>query len=811
MVQRLAELSFSRKKLAQEQKSLILVRSSLSINYSFQGLFRGLIAAPRMERLSIGYTSSFSPKSYSLLGDRQRYRENTAASSEAEKELEHQESINKRLTKVNKVKPETLPYTTSSNIKSHPDSAKINQAPFPYVGLLLQNAIMNAIGKQHSNPIGDINASVQTGPESSNISTRIWRSSQIVGVLRDAMTTSATLAPSDKAFHAIALARTSVNLNRISRRISTKNRSDTITASKSEDDSIIELSRTSIRNKEIRGIKNARPAGFPNEKESTTKNKPGTLHNRKLKSNNQRSETGPQIQEDVGSEVMQLPRIIGTIITNLPSWKYMQTGSNVMSRIPQVSYDVHTVKIKSPIKSRAGSRVTRAPPQTSDQANANNAIPFAPQVRGYKIPSKPLAGGLDVAPLQILQKFFSTAYSDNMLLHGIMARKSAQDNLIAFWRQPSLGLKDLLTGAISSVSPVFQPHEISKVSNLQQLDDQLGRETQSSTILSGYETRSVPQSMLSLILSASKVSANMKRAVAQRLGLRYPQRADVGTALKMHDRVAIGEGTFTQLHVGPTTLGDLDRTLSPGQYIAKEDQRIPKEIARNMWQRRKLEGAHRIGERPSSRKDDGETDAREHYLIKSIARLRQIYSQYAFNRIIRRPQNSSSTVVGSTAPSVSLISTSTVRTQSRNNKNNPARLGKLKDGSIDLPAISQLQVMFANRVIPQLASSEAISAVTLSLGKVLSSPVPPALLHRNTRSQYATLKDENKVLGFGGTNARGLDEPSPFRKGDFRKQDSRKDQSGSSRPEKSDKDLSLRDLRKKMEQIFQDELKRYGL
>jgi hypothetical protein len=199
------------------------------------------------------------------------------------------------------------------------------------------------------------------------------------------------------------------------------------------------------------------------------------------------------------------------------------------------------------------------------------------------------------------------------------------------------------------------------------------------------------------------------------------------------------------------------------------------------------------------------TSSAEHSSGGPVANLRLAYSEYIFDNMIRRNRASAHLLLVDNQRHIPRP------LAQRGRRSAAISEHRMLDGSMPLPSITQLQVMLANHSARKTGSVGGAIAL-LSRDQIIASPNPGTPTGRRAALYKSPPLVVNSAPGHGieprGTNSA---------KSPTRSEDMEKARFGSSKPntntkrESSYKPLTLRELRKMMEQIFRDELKRYGL
>jgi hypothetical protein len=215
-------------------------------------------------------------------------------------------------------------------------------------------------------------------------------------------------------------------------------------------------------------------------------------------------------------------------------------------------------------------------------------------------------------------------------------------------------------------------------------------------------------------------------------------------------------------------------------------------------------------------------------LVNPVTRLQREYSNYILHNVIYKAGKDQSILLAAARPSQSKPLLSTTKTtigmrereaDVRKSSSRYADMAKLDNSSINLPVVSQLQVMFANQYADN-SDHHINSLALLPQRQILSSPIPQALVAQRLGTSFgSTAGKQVSTISTNETNGKMLNErPSSTLTRESTEsrfgQDSSSSRSRSAtkiEQEDTNKGLSLRQLRKMMEQVFHEELKRYGL
>lgn len=766
VVRWLAWLYLSRQKLAQQQASLHFVRPLLHYNHILEGLFREIKIAANLEMLAVEYAGSYNPKFHSLMVQGQEDSREDKANKNAdvgENPKRLRNSVNKQSIGTSGLQPSTLAPAIKSNRPKDRSSgsAKMILLPFPNVGLLLHSAIMRNSAQSPTNLKRDIDSHIQRilqkGSETSSPNSYVQsaQNSGIFRILDDTVKASMKIMfPDETNSFALTPVRVSINLYSMNRRLSL--------------------------------------------------------------AKNRLTEQGQAASEQ---QVMRLPHILSSTVSNLPSWRFVPTSPGSVSQIskvrPNISKNATTDDLSAGQNlSKKASRAEGAFSQGGKKAKANDAALAAKQLPVYRTLYKSLRNLPDAASSSssVLEqtRLFSPSFLHGTLLHSILASEDAQDKLLAFQRQPGMGLKDFMARTSATSTNASAASELHPLPYPKQHDS--SSIEMPSTFLPSNQSNQLSPSTLPLILSVSTVSETVKRAVTQSLGFAYRQSMKMGKVPKERDQLLLAEADVSRFHFAPSAFRELGKIKPSDDKLLTKNLEILEQSSSDARQRHDLSDRRRIGNIGLEKEGGGKADVREQYLASPVAGLQQTYSQYAFHRLVRSSKGGSSiALVRSPLQSDPLISPPDGKALQKRNKGNAVSLRRMKDGAIDLPLIAQLQVMFANHFVGKRGATTGTTS-TLSLGEVLTSSVPPDPVHSNLKGRYHTsIREDNDILSYREKNGMAFADASVLRKRELKQGHGRDDRSASSRQEKPDKGISMRDLRKKMEQIFQEELKRYGL
>lgn len=199
----------------------------------------------------------------------------------------------------------------------------------------------------------------------------------------------------------------------------------------------------------------------------------------------------------------------------------------------------------------------------------------------------------------------------------------------------------------------------------------------------------------------------------------------------------------------------------------------------------------------------------------AAASLQQAYSSFTLDNLIRKRKGG---VVAAMLLTLrkspgNLVSMPPRKVESRNRREKDLDPKKLVDGSLELPHVSQLRAMLAEYAIRRIDSG-LMTPIAAFAQQHASPPSTAGLRRAMTRQSYPQnqKKQEDIHSAYRSSPTAGHSNSSSSRYSESNDRHIGRDvrSVSVSTPERSN-NLSLRDLRKMMEQIFQDELKRYGL
>lgn len=223
-----------------------------------------------------------------------------------------------------------------------------------------------------------------------------------------------------------------------------------------------------------------------------------------------------------------------------------------------------------------------------------------------------------------------------------------------------------------------------------------------------------------------------------------------------------------------------------------------------------------------------ESKEQQQLLVNPVTQLQREYSNYILHNAIYKAGKDQSILLTAARPSHQskpLLSTTKTTIGMRERQadvgESSSRYGdmaKLDNSSINLPVVSQLQAMLANRYADN-SDHHINSLALLPQRQILSSRIPQALVPQRSGTSFgSTVGKQVSTISSNETNGKMLNERSSSTlMRESTESRFRQDNSSSSRSatkigqEDTNTGLSLRQLRKMMEQIFHEELKRYGL
>ena len=249
----------------------------------------------------------------------------------------------------------------------------------------------------------------------------------------------------------------------------------------------------------------------------------------------------------------------------------------------------------------------------------------------------------------------------------------------------------------------------------------------------------------------------------------------------------------------------------PDHYLSHSYAKKEEDITRYEFENRNLENK----------------EQQQLLLVNPVTQLQREYSNYILHNAIYKAGKDQSILLTAARPSQSkpLLSTTKTTTGMRerqadvrkSSSRRYADMAKLDNSSINLPVVSQLQVMLANQYADN-SDHHINSLALLPQRQILSSPIPQALVAQRLGTAFgSTAGKQVSTISTNETNGKMLNErpSSPLTRESTESRFGQDDSSSRSatkiEQEDTNKGLSLRQLRKMMEQIFHEELKRYGL
>ena len=326
--------------------------------------------------------------------------------------------------------------------------------------------------------------------------------------------------------------------------------------------------------------------------------------------------------------------------------------------------------------------------------------------------------------------------------------------------------------------------------------------------------RSAFQEQNSIIPSTTLPSAVKDRFDVQKITINpYYTRQMHGP---LESTTAIGRSSFSE--PAAKNASQPDRNLSH-LYAKKEDE----DITRYEFENRNLE---------SKEQQQQQQQQQQQLLVNPVTGLQREYSKYILHNAIYKGGKDQSILLTATRPSQSkpLLSTTKtttgirgrqadVRTSSNSRSRYANMAKKIDNSSINLPVVSQLQVMLANQYADN-SDHHINSLALLPQRQILSSPIPQAFVAQKLGTSFeSTVGKQVSTISTNETNGKMLNErsSSTLTRDSVDSRFGQDNSSTSSRSatkieqEDTNKGFSVRQLRKMMEQIFHEELKRYGL
>jgi len=207
-----------------------------------------------------------------------------------------------------------------------------------------------------------------------------------------------------------------------------------------------------------------------------------------------------------------------------------------------------------------------------------------------------------------------------------------------------------------------------------------------------------------------------------------------------------------------------------------------------------------------------------------ITQLQREYSKYVLHNAIFKAGKDQSVPLTTTSASLSkpFIPSAKNTTNTRrqiDHKGEPsssyANKASSQNSPINVPIVSQLQVMLTNQYFDNFGGQTKLGA-PLHGRQILSSPVPPVSILQKSAESYRSIEGKHGSINSNDDlKAKMLDKRylSAFTTREIRESGFIPESRSTIGSELQDanRGISLRQLRKMMEQIFHEELKRYGL
>jgi hypothetical protein len=323
-----------------------------------------------------------------------------------------------------------------------------------------------------------------------------------------------------------------------------------------------------------------------------------------------------------------------------------------------------------------------------------------------------------------------------------------------------------------------------------------------------------------LMSSTSIVTGSVKRVLATSIRSAFPT-IKLPSAVKDRfdvQKITINPRYARQMHGAlkstiPMGLSSFSEPAAknasqPDRYLSHSYAKKEEDITRYEFENRNLEGKE------------------QQPLVNPVTRLQREYSNYILHNVIYKAGKDQSILLTAARPSQSkpLLSTTKTTTEMRERQadlrkssSRYADMAKLDNSSINLPVVSQLQVILANQYADN-SDHHINSLALLPKRQILSSPIPQALVAQRLGTSFgSTTGKQVSTISTNETNGKMFNErPSSTLMRESTEsrfgQDSSSSRSATKiEQEDTNKGFSLRQLRKMMEQIFHEELKRYGL
>ena len=831
IVTMLAKLSAPIQAMAQRQQPLNIAKSLLSTNYAIVNIFSPSVFASYLERVQAEYGSSISPSKIRPLQFRlfEKYLEpspGTQSQMGTGSMPVGRVDIQKATSKANEPSPVPIAAVLSASQarKVHSSNVPLHMA-FPNVALLLHNAVMR-IAKQET--------SIGKGAKDSSVSQRPFYSrprdiesaeyfaskTKLPRIFELSQTAAIRSWQFDEKVH---LLRPSVYAP------ITKNWMTRIVPSLRKDRlpkyrAMQTQSEDGVLSTNVGSRRIGRPAKMATDGKSL-KLRPSTnkglethadIHKKDLSPVNKSRESsaekidtpGSQVEVSSAQDVMKMPGIIRGIVVRLSSKRYPPRASLLLPYMPVASpkrslFDSQFPKegtsslqsnatlgetkeindiyptISEPRKRVSPSQMKKISPGKMDASTSRpttvsakltidtvfSSVLGLPNIIGLLLKLGKTAGLLSVASLH------------GMLSHGITRTKSNNVNTVVGSTASVLSDEYL-----DALSPASMRGIVSEKNPL----DSILLLTSSSMVIAQSAKESLEQSIRNINLQ-STVPSQLSKAKQGK----HVKNIDIGT-YRTTKR--------SRNDTGAATRSGTIQPLPPNEPLKGRSKTVQRE--------RPGDSLRNDHERSSSNFNIG-----SQLTVNPVARLQNTYSKYILHNMLGKERGASSRIlIGDKDYSMRLLSAPGRKFNSKGVKNEVTLIRKMRDGSIDLPLMSQLQGILTNHVIHKTNEGSSGSAAMLSYRQVLSLQIPsmPSVFRSSMPHQSFARAG---TIGYISAGEQPTATPA-FKTRELEKQTPRHDNrygGSSTRLEKTGKGLSLRDLRKMMEQIFQEELKRYGL
>ena len=830
IVAMLAELSAPVRAMAQRQQPLNIAKSLLSSNYAIVNIFRASAIVSHLERIKTEngggvYRSRLEPSRFRAM---EKYLEQSPSiQSQMHTESMHAGGLGRRVASTDDKKSD-MPFAAAWIASKDPSVHSIlpTVMPFPKVALLLHNATMRSSEQKSSTDKGTKDSSSLRAP--------------ILPAAKSIDFAAAYLAPNARLFrvfeHVLATTMASkwfdekmpllmpsayapITENWMPRMV-TQLRKDRLP----KDDALQAELKDETGPTNVDRRRHSRPAKTatnrksvkvpPNDKRRLEMPIHPGIQKKGLRPIEKSIESPPEKMDILSSQiellsaqdVMKMPSILRSIVAKISSKRYplltslvlpnmpitslkktpidtrfLKEGASLLQNYATAGEDDRTYNVRrgspEPWRQAKLPRIKKIPPGKTDATTSGAAI-IPARLAIDTVLSSVLRLSNILGPLKLRKaaSLLSPPSLHRMLFYAnVLAKTSSLDKVVNANASVQSGERSRALSPVSTVRPVDEMNPLEFISLLN-----------SSSLLVGQNAKEALAQSIRKVNLQSSISHQLSKAkygpLVEKVNI-GSYRANKRSRTRSDEPAELGT---TQPKLAGVLLEDSNKTIQKKSQV----------------------DSHKNNNEPGT----SNVNIGERLTVNSVARLQKTYSKYIFHHIIGKDQRGTSSIlIGGQDRSMRLLSGPGRKINSKNVKDADTIMKKARDGSINLPLISQLQGILTNHVIYKTKGASTGSATALYGGQVLYSPVSPAPIVSRRNMSYQSLQR-------AGSTGHDKSREQSTATSAFKMQERGKQSTGhndrpvsSTRSEKIDKSLSLRDLRKMMEQIFQEELKRYGL